>query len=77
MIPGYPFSTLSFLLPVLIVIALQVARDWKMAAMGLAIIAVGLPASLLVVPAHRPGVAAGHPGFEPDLDVHRQPLNQK
>jgi APA family basic amino acid/polyamine antiporter len=76
-IPGFPFSTLSFLIPVLIVITLQVARDWKMAAMGLAIIAVGLPASLLVVPAHRPGAAAGHPGFEPDFDVHQQPSNQK
>jgi APA family basic amino acid/polyamine antiporter len=76
-IPGYPVSPLLFLIPVVIVIALQLLRDWKMAAIGFGIIAVGLPASLLVVPSRRPGTAAGYPQFDPDLDIHQQPLNRK
>jgi APA family basic amino acid/polyamine antiporter len=56
-IPGYPITPILFLVPVVIVIALQLWRDWRMAAIGLGIIAVGLPASLLVVPPRRPAVA--------------------
>jgi APA family basic amino acid/polyamine antiporter len=64
-VPGYPLSPLLFLVPVLIVIAIQVTRDWKMAAIGLGIIAVGVPASLLVVPPRQPGVAAVTPESSP------------
>jgi basic amino acid/polyamine antiporter, APA family len=61
-IPGYPVTPILFLVPVVLVIVLQLLRDWKMAAMGLGIIAVGLPASLLVVP-RRP--ATVHPESSP------------
>ena len=76
-IPGYPASLLLFLIPVVLVIVLQLLRDWKTATLGFGVVAVGLPISLLVVPLRRPGVVAGHAEFEPKLDVHRQSLNPK
>jgi basic amino acid/polyamine antiporter, APA family len=76
-IPGYPASLLLFLIPVVLVIVLQLLRDWKTATLGFGVVAVGLPISLLVVPLRRPGVVAGHAEFEPTLDVHGQSLNPK
>jgi APA family basic amino acid/polyamine antiporter len=47
-VPGYPVTPLLFLIPVLIVIVLQGARDWQTTAIGLAVVAVGVPVSWLV-----------------------------
>jgi APA family basic amino acid/polyamine antiporter len=76
-IPGYPASLLLFLVPVVLVIVLQLLRDWKTATLGFAVVAVGLPVSLLVVPWRRPDVAAAASLFEPQLDLHQQPSNPK
>lgn len=78
-IPGYPVAPLLFLVPVVVVIALQTARDWKMAAVGLGIIVVGLPASLLTVPPRRPAGAARRVNPDsnsPALNLHQQTLNR-
>jgi APA family basic amino acid/polyamine antiporter len=75
-VPGYPFAPLLFLVPVVIVIVLQSARDPLRAAVGLGVVAAGLPVSLLVVASRHRG-AARHPAFDPDLDLRQQPLNRK
>jgi APA family basic amino acid/polyamine antiporter len=54
-IPGYPVAPLLFLVPVLILIILQGARDWTTTAIGLAVVAAGVPISGLVVAARRRG----------------------
>ncbi len=61
-IPGFPVAPLAFLVPVLIVTAMAAAADLKNTAIGLAVVAVGLPASFLVVPAGR---GAGAPDDSP------------
>ena len=61
-IPGYPVAPLLFLVPVLIVIVLQTLRDPLRAAIGLGVVAVGLPVSGLVLASqHR---AAPPPAFD-------------
>jgi basic amino acid/polyamine antiporter, APA family len=52
-IPGYPIAPLVFLVPVLIVIGLQTLRDPLRAAIGLGVVAAGLPISGLVLPSRR------------------------
>jgi APA family basic amino acid/polyamine antiporter len=55
-VPGYPVAPLLFLIPVLIVTALRAAMDWKTAAIGLAVVAAGVPISGMVAAArHRGG----------------------
>jgi APA family basic amino acid/polyamine antiporter len=54
-IPGYPAAPLLFLVPVLIVVVLQTLRDPTRAAIGLAVVAVGLPISVRVAAAQRRG----------------------
>jgi APA family basic amino acid/polyamine antiporter len=54
-IPGYPAAPLVFLIPVLIVVVLQTLRDPTRAAIGLAVVAVGLPISGRVVASRRQG----------------------
>ena len=49
LIPGFPVAPLAFLVPVLIVTAMAAAMDLKTTAIGLAVVAIGLPVSLLVV----------------------------
>jgi APA family basic amino acid/polyamine antiporter len=70
-IPGYPITPLVCLVPVLIVIVLQTARDPLRAGIGLAVVAAGLPISGLVVSSRRAGepaplpVSSSHPVSEP------------
>ena len=77
-IPGYPASLLLFLIPVVLVIVLQLLRDWKTATWASAVVAVGLPD---LAAGRAAGVARASSRdtrqFEPQLDVHRQPLNPK
>jgi basic amino acid/polyamine antiporter, APA family len=73
-IPGYPASPLLFLIPVVLVIVLQLLRDWKTATLGFAVVAVGLPISLWVVPLRRTTPPwDARTDFEPTIDVHQQP----
>ncbi len=54
-IPGYPVTPLLLLVPVLIVIVLQSARDPLRAGIGLAVVMAGIPISGLVVASRRRG----------------------
>jgi basic amino acid/polyamine antiporter, APA family len=48
-VPGYPVTVLLALVPILIVIVLQPLRDPKRVAIGLAVVALGVPVSMLVL----------------------------
>jgi APA family basic amino acid/polyamine antiporter len=54
-VPGYPFAPLVLLVPVLIVIVLQSARDPLRAGIGSAVVLAGVPISGLVVSSRRGG----------------------
>jgi len=48
-VPGYPVTVLLALIPILMVIVLQTLRDPQRAAIGLAVVALGVPISMLVL----------------------------
>ncbi len=77
-IPGYPASLLLFLVPVVLVIVLQLLRDWKTATLGLRRRRRG-PARSRCWSCRCAARASplAHAEFEPKLDVHRQSLNPK
>jgi APA family basic amino acid/polyamine antiporter len=76
-IPGYPIAPLLFLVPVLIVIVVQTARDPLRTAIGLAVVGAGLPVSAIVLTSRHREATAGQPTFDPDLDIQQQPINSK
>jgi basic amino acid/polyamine antiporter, APA family len=56
-IPGYPFTVLLALVPILIVIVLQALRDPRRVGIGLAVVALGVPVSMAVMTRRQ---TAGH-----------------
>jgi APA family basic amino acid/polyamine antiporter len=70
-VPGYPVTPLLFLIPVLIVTVMQGVMNWKATAIGLAVVAAGVPISMLVAAARVRNEASA-----PDLIPSAQSISE-
>jgi basic amino acid/polyamine antiporter, APA family len=72
--PGYPLSPLLFLIPIVIVILLRIARDPVPSSIGLLVVALGAPFAGWALsgrgPAAKKSVVLEHPLADPMLDTH-------
>jgi APA family basic amino acid/polyamine antiporter len=71
--PGYPISPLLFLIPVLIVILLRIARDPVRSSIGLLVVLLGIPFAVWIISGRRTEtkpVGLEHPMADPLVDAH-------
>jgi APA family basic amino acid/polyamine antiporter len=71
--PGYPVSPLLFLVPVLTVILLRIARDPVRSSIGLLVVVLGIPFASWILPGRRGDVnrvGREHPVADPIIDTH-------